>query len=201
MPSLVPAILLDPTDGCLTAARSLVRRGVPVHILATGYFAFVARSRGAEGEVLPLLPAGRDRWLSRLTELGADGRAVVISGSDWASEFLMRERERLPETLVTFERTDGAHLKLMDKAQLYEFARGVGVRTPWTVPVSSEAELPGVASDATYPCIVKPLWSHSGKRKGDYRTRVAADAAEMRTLVGTALADGVPMLVTEHIPG
>ena len=195
------AILLDPTDGCLRMARSLVRRGIRVHVLATGYFGFVARTRGVRGEVLPLLPEGRDAWLARLRALAQEGEAAVIAGSDWASEFLTREREQLSRNLRTFESSDGAHLKLMDKAALYKFAKEAGVRTPWTVPVTTEAELDGVVADATYPCIVKPLWSHSGKRIGDYRTRVAEDAAELRRLVGGALADGVPMLVTEHVPG
>ena len=198
---LPPAILLDPTDGCLTAARSLIRRGVTVHVLATGYFGFVARTRGARGEVLPLLPAGRGRWLERLTELGRQRDAVLISGSDWASEFLSRERQSLPESLRSFESSTGAHLRLMDKSGLYDFARSAGVRTPWTEIVTSPEELDAVAGRADYPCIVKPLWSHSGKRKGDYRTRQAADQGELRRLVGQAIADGVEMLVTEHVPG
>jgi len=195
------AILLDPTDGCLTAARSLVKRGVTVHVLATGYFGFVARTRGVRGEILPLLPQGRDRWIERLVELAKAGPAVVIAGSDWASEFLERERARLPSQLLTFENADGAHVKLMDKASLYELARDAGVRTPWSEQVTSTDRLDEVAGGADFPCIVKPLWSHSGKRKGDYRTRLASDARELRELVGGALAAGVEMLVTEHVPG
>lgn len=195
------AILLDPTDGCLRMARALVRRGIHVHVLATGYFGFVARTRGARGELLPLLPEGRDAWLTRLRELAADGPAVVIAGSDWASEFLTRERANLPEALRTFESGDGVHLKLMDKASLYEFAEAAGVRIPWTRRVMDDGDLDPVASVVDFPCIVKPLWSHSGKRIGDYRTRVAEDETELRELVGAALADGVPMLVTEHVPG
>lgn len=80
--------------------------------------------------MVPLLPQGLERWLALLDDFARAGDGVLISGSDRATEFLVRERSRIPRNLSSFESADSAHLKLMDKASLYALAEQAGIRYP-----------------------------------------------------------------------
>ena len=100
--ALAPAILFDANDGALRIARTLVKRGVRVHVLARPPFSFVANSRGVEGRTMPTIASEPGSWLSELERLAAGGPAVVLSGSDAATELLCRERARISPNLRMF---------------------------------------------------------------------------------------------------
>jgi len=198
---LPAAILLDPNDGCLTIARSLVRRGIRVHVLARARSAYVAHSRGVEGSVLPDLPGGSEVWLARLGGLARLGDGVLISGSDQATELIATNRAAIPAILRSFEGPETPHLSLMDKGELYEIAEALGVRTPWTLQAASRVALEAAADTASYPCILKPALSHVGKRAGGFQTQLAPDPQQLIAAAGPAVDGGVEMLVTEFVPG
>lgn len=198
--TLPPAIFVEPNDGCLTAARALVRRGVAVHGLANPRGAYIVRSRAIRGTVLPPLSQGHGPWLDRLAQFAGSG-GVLIAGSDPATEFLSTARSSIPADLRSYESEDSAHLRLMDKRTLYEAAHAAGVRCPWVLRAASHDVLADVVGGAEYPCIVKPEVSHRGRAAGDFRTTLVEDAASLRALLGRALEAGVAMIVTEWIPG
>lgn len=195
------AILVDPNDGCLTIARALVKRGVSVHAVAGPRSAYVGRSRAIEALVVADLSEGPAPWIAALEPFADDVGGVLISGSDAATEFLVRERERIPAALRSFEGPSSAHLRLMDKATLYDAAREAGVRCPWSREITTPEELDLAATEVPFPCIVKPSHSHRGKLAGNYRTALAADVGELRAKVGAAIEAGVRMLITEWVPG
>lgn len=149
---------------------------------------------------MPTIALEPGSWLSELERLAAGGAAVVLSGSDAATELLCRERARLSPNLRMFESQDGAHLALMDKATSQAIAEAAGLRVPWKWEVTRAADLEEVADRADYPCVTKPILGHLG-RSGGHRTRFARDRSELRDQVARALDDGVAMLVTEHVPG
>src|SRR4051794_16092741 len=93
------AVLLTPFNGGLAAARTLVRRGVQVSVLAGRSDAFTAHTRRADGRVLPDLPDGRGKWLAALGSLAP---AAVFTGGDVASAFLARDGGDLPAGMRTF---------------------------------------------------------------------------------------------------
>ena len=197
---LPQAIVVGP--GGMTMIGTLARRGVPVRVLAFPRQAWVARSRMAEGHVLGRLPAAREEWLSTLERLAERGPGVLISGSDRATEFLVAERERIPQSLRSFESPESAHLRLMDKGTLYELAERAGVRTPWTLRLASSAELEEVGERASYPCVLKPALSHVWRRLfGEHRVLLARGPEELARLAAPGLEAGLELLVSEYVPG
>lgn len=201
--ALPRAILLDPNEGSLRIGRVLGRRGVEVHSLTQSgsLNAYLVKSRFVQGAVLPDLPEGSTAWLQRLTALADGGKAVLLAGSDAASEFLVARRDEIPPSLQSFEGAGSGHLPLMDKASTYELAHDAGVRAPWVKDVASFDDLGEAVGDGPYPCVTKPVLSHVGKKSGDHRTKVVESAEQLGARCSAALHDGVPMLVTEHVPG
>lgn len=198
--TLPRAILIDPNDGCLTIARALVKRGVPVVALARHRSAYVAASRGVEGTVLPDLPTDEAAWIERLRELAERGDGVLIPGSDNAVELLVGHRSEIPARLRSFEGPDTPHLRIMDKAYQYRVAAEAGVRVPWMLSLDSHWELEDVLARADYPCVAKPAFKHIGEPLG-YAVERADGPDELRCLCSEAIDLGVGMLVTEYVPG
>lgn len=192
-------MLLTPFNGGLAVARHLVRAGVPVTVLAGGSDSFTARTRGVKGRVLHDLPHGREEWLSKL---GALGGAMLMTGGDVGSAFLVEEREALPPETRTFESQDDVHAALMGKRRAYDIAAEAGVRIPWTSSVSTHAELERVVEEARYPCVLKPDFSHLWRAVfGDDRVLLAHDRDELAKLGRDALEGGLDLLVSEYVPG
>lgn len=192
------AIFLHPNDGCLTAARALVRRGVAVHLLATPEYAYVLAARGVTGRVMPEIRTRPHAWLDELAGLG-DG--VVLSGSDAATLWITEHRGGIDPRLLTFESADHVHVDLMDKLKLYRTAAEAGVRAPWMFPVATRGELTERLPDITYPCVVKPVLGHLAKQLLGVGTIRAGSCAELLAAAGPLLDGGLAFLVTELVPG
>jgi D-aspartate ligase len=193
------AVLLTPFNGGLAAARALVRRGVQVSVLAGRSDAFTARTRRADGRVLPDLPAGRPEWLAALAALAP---AVVFTGGDVASALLASVGGGLAAGVMTFEALDDVHLRLLAKLDSYEIAQAAGVRIPWTRAVSTRADLDAAIEEAPYPCVLKPDVSHLWRAVfGDDRVMLADDRDALREDGLRAIDAGLEMLVSEYVPG
>ena len=193
-----PAVFLHPNDGCLTAARALVRRGVEVHLLATPEYRYVLASRGVHGRVMPDIRTHTQEWLDELNGIGA---AAVLCGSDAASEWVTTHRDRLLPTLRTFESADRVHVDLMDKQILYRTANEAGVRAPWMVHIATADELATHLDTITFPCVVKPTMGHVAKQTLGIGTAAAASRAELAAATAPLLAHDIPFLLTELVPG
>ncbi len=195
------AILADFPDSGLALARSLHRRGVPVTML--GGKRWAARTRSADERYLLGQPHRQpDAWLTRLEALARRGPGVLISGSDVATEFFVRERGRIPAGLRSFESPQSAHLKLMNKRLTYELAERAGVRFPWTLNLTARGDLERVAEEASYPCLLKPALSHLWRGLfGERRVILVRNPDELARKAGVALDSGLELLVNEHVPG
>ena len=196
------ALLLDPQDAGVAIARRLVRRGVPVLSLGSASASWVARSRGVVGVELPSIAQAPERWVETLIELAAGGDGVLIPCSDRASTLLAEHRAEIPACLRSFESSESEHLRLMDKASLYEAAADAGVRHPWWRILRSERDLETVGRDAEYPCLLKPTLSHEWRQRfGDERVFVIESCEALDRRARPALAAGVELMLTEHVPG
>jgi D-aspartate ligase len=193
-------ILLDPYNAGLALARRMTRLRARVTVIESQ--PIVGRSRGVESVVEPYRPGG-ERWLQLLHELARDSReCVVLTGTDRASEWLVHAADRMPSNVHTFEHPDSAHIALMGKEQADAIARAAGVRVPWTACVSTTEEFGAAAARAPWPCVVKPVFSHQWRdRYGEKRAFLAQDAHAAELLVRRPLDDGVPMLLSQYIPG
>ena len=194
------AILVDFPDSGLPLARCLAAREVPVTILSDKSWA--VRTRWAEGHLMGQMRNDPEAWLDRFDELARRGPGVLIAGSDAATEFLVGQRKRIPPELRSFESAASSHLELMDKGSLYEIAERAGVRFPWTLKLSSRAEVERVAEEASFPCLMKPALSHEWRRLfGEYRVIPLGNADDLAREAGPALDAGLELLVSEHVPG
>jgi predicted ATP-grasp superfamily ATP-dependent carboligase len=206
---LPQAILLANADAALAVARGLEARGVAVSILSEGrgrgrrarWAGWPCSSRSATGYALGELPDNRNEWIGCLETLAEDGDGVLISGFDRSTELLVEDRNRIPETLRSFESPRSAHMQLMDKGSLYELAARVGIRFPWTLELASHADLDRVAAEASYPCLLKPALSHLGSAHFPGRVIELRNADDLRRDAAPALKARLTLLVTEHIPG
>jgi D-aspartate ligase len=199
---LPQAIVLAPGDGGLAVARSLSRRGVAVSMLGDRAWRWTLRTRKADGFELGQLPAAEEEWLATLERLAEQGDGVLISCSDRVSEFIARERGRIPANLRSFESPESSHVELMDKGFLYALAKRTGVRYPWSLTLSSHEQLDAVAAEADFPCLLKPVLSHHWRRLfGEHRVLPVRDREDLARLAGPPLDAGLELLVTEHIPG
>ncbi len=191
----VRAIFLEGADGAYAGARALRRRGVPVTIISRGW---VTRARGIDGR----RAKSRDEWLAELNDVASEGPGVLIPSSDPAIEFVSQERERISPALRSFEGPNSAHLKLMDKASLYELAAQAGVRAPVVKLLSTPDEIDSVAASAAYPSLLKPVHSHRYRDLfGHNRNILVNDPSELEAAATPALEAGLDWLVTELIPG
>ncbi len=193
-------ILLDPYNAGLALARRMTRLKARVTVVESQ--PIVAHSRGVEGIVEPYKPGG-ERWLELLRDLAStSAECVVLTGTDRASEWLVQRAGELPSNVRAFERTDGVHLTLMSKEHADAAARSAGVPVPWTACVSTPAEFGAAANEAFWPCVVKPVFSHEWRdRYGEKRAFFAEDAGAAESIVDRPLKDGVPMLLSQYIPG
>src|SRR5687768_914737 len=114
-------IVLEPYNGGLALARSLVRSGHRVTMITSLDIAYMARSRGVRARVLPT-GAREDALPPVLEELAEEGPAVLVTGADTTTEWLAEHRETIPEALRTFEGPDSAHLDLIGKETAYAIA-------------------------------------------------------------------------------
>ena len=196
--SLPAVVFCHPNDGCLTAARALVRRGVDVHLLATPEYRYVLAARGVRGRVMPDIRTHTQEWLDELNGIGA---GAVLCGSDAASEWITTHRNGLLPALRTFESADRVHVDLMDKQLLYRTANEAGVRAPWTVHVTSAGELAERLDAVTYPCVVKPTMGHVAKETLGIGTAAVASFSELAAAAAPLLNHDIPFLLTELVPG
>jgi D-aspartate ligase len=193
-------ILLDPYNAGLALARRMTRLGA--RVTAVESRPIVARSRGVRGIVEPYKQSG-EKWLELLGKLARESQeCVVLTGTDRASEWLVQAAGRMPANVRAFEHPDSAHLALMSKERADAVARSAGVRVPWTACVGSPDEFAAVAGQAPWPCVVKPVFSHKWRdRYGEKRAFFAVDEQAAELVASRPLADGVPMLLSQYIPG
>ena len=199
--TLPRAIILQPNDGCLTLARALYRRGVEVHALTSPEYSYVVASRGVHGTVLPDPSTDPTAWFDALTDLGADGGGVVLSGSDSATEWLAEQRERLPPSLQSFESTDGIHVGLMDKVRLYRAASSLGIRVPEFVHVRDRGDLMALLPGLRYPRVLKARLGHTAKTRAGFGTVLVATRRDMLERAAALLDHDIDFLLTDIVPG
>ncbi len=90
----------------------------------------------------------------------------------------------------------------MSKERADAIARSAGVRVPWTACVSSHDQFAAATAQAPWPCVIKPVFSHEWRDLyGEKRAFFSEDAEAAERVVSGPLGDGVPMLLSQYIPG
>jgi predicted ATP-grasp superfamily ATP-dependent carboligase len=196
-----PAVLLGGEAIAVSACRSLGWAGVRVHALGDRRDP-VRRSRWCSEFVAVGSKEGVvERYLEWLESSGPRG-AVILPCDDYGVELIARSRARLRDWgYLPVEGDDELMLAMLDKERTYELARAAGVPTPRSATVRSAGEALGAVDGFDPPVGLKPLHAHEWAKHRSEKFIVAGDRNELRTVADWAFAPGVPMLMTEVIPG
>ncbi len=201
MNGLPPAVLLGGEAIAVSACRSLAWSGVRVHALGDEHDP-VRRSRWCHEFVAVGSKEGViDRYLEWLESRGPR-EAVLLPCDDYGVEMIARNRARLEEWgYRPVEGDDDVMLAMLDKERTYELARAAGVATPRSTTARTADEALADAGSLEYPIGLKPLQSHVFAAHYSHKLMVARDRNELEQIAGWAFGPGVPMLMTEVIPG
>jgi predicted ATP-grasp superfamily ATP-dependent carboligase len=199
---LPPAILLGGEAIAVSACRSLGWAGVRVHALGHARDP-VRRSRWCHEFVAVGSKEGViERYLEWLESGGPRGGAVILPCDDYGVEMIARNRARLEEWgYAPVEGEDEVMLAMLDKERTYELAREAGVATPRTATVRTADEALGAVGGFELPVGLKPLQSHVWAQHYAHKLILAANRDELREVSEWAFGPGVPMLMTEVVPG
>jgi predicted ATP-grasp superfamily ATP-dependent carboligase len=200
--ALPPAVLLGGEAIAVSACRSLGWAGVRVHALGDRRDP-VRRSRWChEFVAIGAKTGAADGYLDWLGRDGPRGGAVILPCDDYGVEMIAGNRELLAEWgYQPVEGDDEVMLARLDKGRTYELARAVGVPTPRSATVHTAGEALSAAAGFDLPIGLKPLQAHVWAEHRAEKFIVAADRDELREVCEWAFAPGVPLLMTEVIPG
>ena len=201
-PALPSAVLLGGEAIAVSACRSLGWAGVRVHALGDARDP-VRRSRWCHEFVAAGSKTGViERYLDWLERDGPRGGAVILPCDDYGVEMIARNRPRLVEWgYRPVEGDDDVMLAMLDKERTYELAREGGIQTPRTATVRTAGEALSAAGGFELPLGLKPLQSHIWAEHRSEKLVLARDRDELREVCEWAFEPGVPMLMTEVIPG
>lgn len=197
-----PAVLLGGAHNALSVARSLGRSGVEVYALADPLGIDPARHSRYVAAFVDVdsscdVQSEWEDWLRR----GPRG-AVLLPCSDDGLELVARRRQQLVEWgYAPVEANDEVLLALLDKERTYELARRAGVDAPRAVRVSDLEELRDAARDFTYPCALKPLYSHRFVQRFHHKGVIARDPGQLEEAFVRVLPTGLAVMVTEIVQG
>ncbi|MEA2405426.1 MAG: D-aspartate ligase, partial [Thermoleophilaceae bacterium] len=201
MAGLPPAVLLGGEAIAVSACRSLGQAGVRVH--AVGHTSDPVRHSRWCSEFVPLgsKEGVIERYLDWLESRGPRG-AAILPCDDYGVEMIATNRARLEEWgYLPVEGNDEVMLAMLDKERTYDLAREAGVATPRTATVRTADEALAAANAFELPVGLKPLQSHVFAQHYPHKLILAGDRAELREVCSWAFGPGVPMLMTEVIPG
>jgi predicted ATP-grasp superfamily ATP-dependent carboligase len=201
-----PVLVLDANQrSALAVTRSLGRRGVPVLTADETPVSLAGVSRYARRHLTyPSPHRDPEGFVSALTSLvEREGVAVLMPMTDVSTYLLAKHREefgpvRIPVApLPSYERVS-------DKWMLAQIAERLGIPAPSTALARCVEDLARLASEVTFPAVVKPRRSRTGRTPGwrAASVRYARSAAELAALPIAAediTEEGV--LVQEYVEG
>jgi D-aspartate ligase len=162
----MPAVVM-PADrpASLGIARSLGRRGIPVHGIDADPRAIGMVSRYLRPCALPNGDDSDENRLQCLVDLGKKlGKAVLYPVSDDEVILCSRERDELGKYYLYVMPDHATVESLVSKDGLHEAARRCGVQAPQMSQPQSDAEWEALSGRLYYPVILKPAFSTSWLR-------------------------------------
>jgi predicted ATP-grasp superfamily ATP-dependent carboligase len=136
------------------------------------------------------------------------GMGVILPTGDADVLFLSRNRARLGEWFHFVLPSEATLECLANKRSQYEYAARAGIPVPKTYCPEQPQDIHHIADAVSYPCVVKPAYSHLWRR---YWLRgvtpawlKAVEVATSQDLLATFAAmskGGVPLLVQERVAG
>jgi predicted ATP-grasp superfamily ATP-dependent carboligase len=162
----------------LGIARSLGRHGIPVVGLSAHRRIYGNYTRYAKIVSCPDSREHPEELCEFLLDVGSrlDQRAVIFPTRDDDTMFLDRFREQLQRFFSLVIPPSEALRACLNKWETYQYARAAGAAPPRCWLIESAEDLPSVLSEATFPCVLKPIAAHHW-RKGNNWDLVGARKA------------------------
>jgi predicted ATP-grasp superfamily ATP-dependent carboligase len=171
--------------GTLAAVRALGRAGVPVVVADSDPMAVSSWSRFTHARMrAPAVREKHDGFLEWLLDFGKNAmvRHVLLPTCDDTAWLYARHREALAQYFYLSSCGVDAVYALLNKKRLADVCRELGIDTPETRSLASEADLARVAQEAKFPVLIKPATQvlFESRDKGKVITERAAFIAEYR---------------------
>lgn len=198
-----PAIILGSSVNALSFARSLGRRRIPALILDserligsyTRYGEFIQLSRDEE-----LF----DNSINALEFIGSrsEEKAVLFTTTDAHCRLMAHNRELLRQ-YFRFVVPDAETVEsILNKRSQYNIAQSAGIPIPQTCFPESLEEAGHLAPTLTYPCLLKPYTSHTGRKViSNTKVLVAESQTELISNFERLMSSDQPFMIQEIVPG
>jgi len=201
-----PAIVFGGEAIGLQVQRRLARAGVPVYGVGgpNGLLRYSRHTRDYASLGSKFLADDvYERWLEWLQD-GAPRGAVLLPCTDEGLELVVRHRAALEDLgYIPVEADDEVLGAMLDKERSYELAGNLGIPTPATTVLRTDADLAAATRQVEYPCAIKPLHSNLFARHFGDRNKllVAHNAGELMEGWARMNELGLEVMVTEIVPG
>jgi predicted ATP-grasp superfamily ATP-dependent carboligase len=155
----------------LGVARSLGEADVPVIGLSAHRNTYGNFTRYARIRACPDSRHEPERLLDFMIRLGNSfpEPSILFPTRDDDVLFLDRFRERLSECFILVLSPPEPLRTALDKWETYRFARAAGMAVPGTWQVESPEDLDRAASEARFPCVLKPVSAHHWRQKSNWQ--------------------------------
>ncbi len=199
-----PALVLGLSETGLGVVRALGRAGIAVygfdHRQRIG-----ARSRFVKARLCPDPRSDEAGFVDQLLTFALERQAppVLFVTSDVFLAAVATAWPQLERRFAMFGPPPGVVGRLLDKHRLYQCCLDHGIPVPRSVYAAGPEGIESAAAALTFPVFVKP--SSAARRRGAFRGpakgEVAADAGQLRRIVGEATGRGGDVIVQEIVAG
>lgn len=198
-----PVLLLAGRENALAVARSFHRFGIPVRV-ASDHDSVALRSR----YLTEAFPAPKGMHPSEaFAEVTLSGKfqhlhgSVVFACGDEAIEFMIDNRVALEDNFLLDCHIPELQRQMLNKQRTVELAESVGVPGPRLWHLDDGLSLEAVGDDATFPVLIKPIFSHLFQQHFNSKLIRVDDRASLLSRGREVEEKGLDFMVCEFIPG
>ena len=189
----------------LGGIRTLGRRGVPVYALDYNFTnAYGLSSRYVYRRVLcPNINTNEEELVQFLIDFAVNfpQKPVLIPSHDAYVLMLSRLSDVLAKHYLFHQMPPGLLEQIIDKRGLYELAQKHQAKMPQTFFPASPEDDEETANNITYPCLVKPTYSHLFMKVFHKKCFVAQNTEELKAALKLARDANIEVMVQQLIPG
>ena len=207
-PGWPPAVIAGAFQTGVLGVRSLARRGVRAVCFDANPQHAGFRSVYGPARLCPNPDQQPEEWVRFMLDLAATlpGRPALISSSDQFVTAIATHSQVLRDHYIL---SPGAHLQglLADKQTQYDLAANHDMPMPRTAYATGEEQVVGFATDARFPCLLKPThfrqWQRfpAGHPLSHQKVAIARDRDHLVELYRLASAVNPLVILQEIIEG
>ena len=198
-----PAVILGSSVNALSFARSLGRRRIPTLLLDSECL-IGSYTRYGEFILLPRAEEDSDGWINILELIASrlDTRAVLFPTTDVHCLLVSQHSDLLRQYFHFIVPAAETVERIVNKRSQYDIAQAAGIPIPKTYFPYSLEETIQLSSNLTYPCMLKPYISHTGRKElFNKKVQPVNSQTELISAFERLRESGQLFMVQEIIPG